>query len=66
MNTKTLNQEFETMLGDLLESGDLDFALDRIPFKVKEEILKDWEAKQEEKEAEYWIEREIENKREKD
>ncbi len=43
MNSTALNLEFEKLAGELLELGDLDFILDRIPFKIKQEILWAWQ-----------------------
>ena len=63
MNDKELNAKFEEILHFLNEVGDLDFILDRIPFKVKEEILMEWEVEQGQAEDEE-IDRQIEQSKE--
>ena len=51
MNTKELDQEFDRVVNLMIEQGRLEEIFDAIPYLVKEEIVRDYEAWEEEREA---------------
>ena len=42
MSSEEIDAKFEKIVDTLMDYGDFSFMLERIPYKIKKEIIEDW------------------------